>query len=777
MENITVSVLPNITFYSGSEARTAGQAVENRQYGTETTYFGELCLSRDYNSYWNGQGLGVSTFGENPTNYSNIGDIINSTITYMNKFKMNDIDIKVDKNILTFEYNLEEDLYGNLNNTITIPSSVLQELLLNINDMRFNKLNYYKGNLELKEVSYMHKKYPYQKEGTIFNISTDNNGEESIEYYDFSRQFVDFKYSEIEHEISYTSYIMREVEREDGTIAYIPTSQSYTGIRYEYSYQLSDINYLEPRITSFFEDNTNRLIENKGDLSTYYISDLDSVITLNLNTTSLGSKNLYAYFNFNSKYNNWFSNSILFNINIEGIEENQDILKITPNKEDYFGLNTTISNNDIKTGEEIIFKAINIDELTNETNFNIVNPSNIKKIDFTLLNGKVQNIDLINQYSKKLNVYETGNTNWIIENGLSLESLKLGSTEITNNSLQNLKGINSITTLKELDITNCSNLSKNIQINKLSELEIFKAKGSNITSFVPKKGLTFNTITLPSTINTLVLKNISTTEFDYTPNENLINLTLEDVSGIDTQSLVMNWVNKLDETSVLYDGIITNTNLKGINWSNYPVQDILKLRYLGLNKFEGNISIKGSSLNNTLTRKEYLQLRNVFGDEIMECGKYTTNSKPIKFNYNLDPNAYRKDAFFYYFDDILINGEVISTRIKNTDRDYEFNILDTIGGASLLDYFDTHDSIEFTKNKEGFGFESTLEKSIYTDNNERSSQTKNLSAGDVVLYKGNKLILVFRNISTVYNYNKVGTFLFTVTNSNRIIISFRDLGN
>ena len=51
-KTITVSVLPNITFYSGREAEEAASAVENRLYGTQTSYFGELSLTRDNNSYW-----------------------------------------------------------------------------------------------------------------------------------------------------------------------------------------------------------------------------------------------------------------------------------------------------------------------------------------------------------------------------------------------------------------------------------------------------------------------------------------------------------------------------------------------------------------------------------------------------------------------------------------------------------------------------------------------------------------------------------------------------
>ena len=68
---------------------------------------------------------------------------------------------------------------------------------------------------------------------------------------------------------------------------------------------------------------------------------------------------------------------------------------------------------------------------------------------------------------------------------------------------------------------------------------------------------------------------------------------------------------------------------------------------------------KENEKSNNISRKEYLQLRNVFGDEIMVTGEYTENTKPIKFNYTLDPEAFNKKAYFYYYDKINIDGELV----------------------------------------------------------------------------------------------------------------------
>ena len=784
-KTITVSLLPNISFYSGEYAEEAASALENRQYGTEISYFGELSLTRDNNSYWSYMPSNI--FGENPINYSNIGDIITSTIAYMGKFKNNKVDIQVDKNILTFNYRYEEDLAAEFKNTYIVPAQKLVDLLLNVNDMRFNKLKYYKDNIELKRITYAHKKYPYNPDGTHYTVTEDNN----IVEYDFSNQFVDYNYIETSYDVSYTGYIMREIIRADGTIGYIPTDISYTGFNTYYSYSIYDINPFDNRMYSFFENNSNKIEEEYGDLKTYFISELDTVLTLNLNTYSLGGKNLYAYFNFTSNYNNWFNNIISFDVKTEELNENETLAKIEPLNNNYFNvcINTDkVCGNDVKSNNIITFKINDLENLNDIQKFDIVNPSNIKGIDLTSITDKLKKVNFINNYNKKLNVYETINTNWIIEDQVNIEYLRIG-TVFTQSSIEELYGISNITSLKEIDILNCNKLKKDFSISKMPNLEKFNAAGSNIKNFIPRKNSHFTYISLPSTINTLTLNNVEIDEFKYNINTNLINLSLYNVTGegINIQSFVKAWINALDNTqaegkdiSILKDGIITNTNLVGINFENYKVNDLLKFKYIGLNKFSGNISIVGENTTN-LNRKEYLQLRNVFGDEIMETGEYTENTQPIKFQYTLDPQAFYKKAYFYYKTKINANGELIDYILPEFDdlgeiKEFNFIMNDNIGGQSLLDYFDSVDMIQFTKNKGKFGYEVELPNKIFTDNDNANSLTKTIVAGDVVIYKGNKLILVINTPqNNVYNYVKVGRFIFSHNASDEITIAFKKL--
>lgn len=786
-KTITVSVLPNITFYSGVDAEDAGYAVENRLYGTQTSYFGELSLTKDNNSYWSYMPSNI--FGENPTKYDNIGDIINTTISYMGKFKNNQVDIKVEKNILTFNYNYEDDLNSDFDNTYIIPSQKLVELLLNVNDMRFNKLNYYKDNIELKEITYAHKKYPYRGENTKYTV-TENN---IVKEYDFSNQFVDYNYMETSYDVAYIGSYMRTIILADGTISYVPTGQTYTGFNTYYTYSISDINKFSERMDAFFENKTTSVSEEYGDLKTYFISELDNVLTLNLNTYSLGGKNLYAYFNFNSKYNNWYNNIISFDVDTNGLQTNDELVKINPVTSNYFNVNIFTNKvcGDDQLCEEITsFNIGNVENLEEVQKFDIVNPANIKGLDFTSIAEHIKNINLINNYDKKINVSTIANTNWMIENKniSNLEYLRIG-TLLKNCPIEEIYGISTIKSLQEIDIVNCNHLKKDFSLAKLENLKKFDAIGSNIKTFVPKQNLTLEYVSLPETINTISLKNIQIDTFEYTPNANLVNVTFNNVSGngLNIQNFVKTWIDALDNTlvegkeiSVLKDGIVNNTNLVGINFTDYKVNDLLKFKYIGLNNFSGNISIVGEESNN-INRKEYLQLRNTFGDEIMECGKYITNTKPIKFMYTLDPKAFSKPAYFYYKDKININGELIDYVMPINDdfgnlAELEFNMADNIGGQSLLDLFDSIDMLTFRKNKDKFAYEVDLPNKIFTDNDDTTSLTKNLLPGDVLLYKGNKLLLVINTpANNVYNYVKIGRFVFSHNISDEIYISFSPL--
>lgn len=790
MENITVSTLPNITFYTGEDAEFCGEALENRNYGAHSDIFGDLSITSNYNSYWSY--FSNKIFSETPTNYTNIGDILNATVSYLNKFKDNNLEIVVDKNVISLNYNFEDDLDSNYNNTKIIPASDIINLMNSVNDMRFNKLNYYKKNLELKEITYAHKKYPYRPEGTVFTVT---EGDELIEY-DFSRQFVDYNYTELSYDVAYTGYIMREVELADGTISYIPTDISYTGYKTYYSYLISDINRFNTRMENYFNDNSNNVAEEYGDLKTYFLSELDTLMVLTLNTNSLGSKNIYTYFNFEGKYSNWFDNAISFNVDCNNLGVNDVIANITASTPNYFNVLINETNkpcgNDRYIERANDIKLTNIDNLDADQKFKVINASYVKRLDLSFVTDKLSKVNLLNNYDKRVNALEYKNTNWINEKGMNLKSLVIGKDGVES-TVEKIYGINNITTLEELNLKNCKYIDT-LNISNLRNIKILEIDGTNIKTVIPYSNIHFTKLSLPESLTSLVLNKNIIDELNYTPTHKLINLTLDNVTGdgFDSQEFINTWIDELESNtiknsnnqniSVLLSGIVQNTILLGINWIDEPVDKLLKIKYLGINKdnifkkisenqisekLSGNISIKGSNDDNKLNRKEYLDLRNFFGDEIMECnGK--RNISNLNLEYEFDRSTLSLLTNYYFYISSTYNNVVTENKyqfVDNGKSDFKLDILDSNGGHSFLDYIDelkaaNKAKLILTKRSDNIGYELDLPEGVYINTNNDNSETltKTVSPGDILVYKRSKIILATVQRTTIYNYTKIGSY-------------------
>ena len=776
MDKITVSKLPNITFYTGEYAEEAASALENRRYGEYVEEFGTLSKTNDNSSYWSN--FKTNMFNETPIEYSNVGNIIDTTISYMNKFKNNNIDISTYKNVITINYNYEDDLESNYDNTYIKPFQEIMDLMLNTNEMTFNKSNYYNNNVELSDITYLNKVYPYNRPGTIYNVFDD---EDNLVSYDFSHQFVNYKYSEIAYETTYTAYryITREEVDQNGNISYvyIQTNVTYQATAIEYTYKLTDINKFSDKMYLYFKNNSDKLDDEKGELKKYFLDELDTRLLLTLNTYSLGKKNLFAYINFNSINNNWFNNVIKFKMNTENLQNNDGLLTIRPIEDSIFNININQiekpCGEDFQLDEDIAheFRLININDLNEEEQeFTILNPSKINTLDFSNSTDKLKSIDFISEYEKKLNVFNNEKTNWLKENNCNIQKLIIGNEEKIS-SIEILKGISELNTLQKIDITNCSNLRNNFSLRNFNNLNYFYANGSSLKSFVPKTGIELFEVSLPESIKTITLKNNTLHKLNYTPNYKLLNVTFENVQEdensneeniFNSESFIKTWLEDLSSEEhaipsqensqqlipILYTGLINNTNLTGINWKNFEVDNLIKLSYVGLNKFSGNINIKGSLENNNLTRKEYINIKNIYSDQL--------ESNQISFTYILDPNAYKKEVEIYIPRKNNETNEVEYVRYTtDTLQTLQCTINDTLTGNSFLDFIEENDTIEVNLNSDNTAFEIELNQRL---NTESTSNYKNPRQYDIVIYKGNKLMFITRTLTNneISNFIKVG---------------------
>lgn len=89
------------------------------------------------------------------------------------------------------------------------------------------------------------------------------------------------------------------------------------------------------------------------------------------------------------------------------------------------------------------------------------------------------------------------NTNWVDEAGTMMSKLLLGDG-VQSCPVTNLSGLNTIASLEEVDIRNCSMLTASPSVNALSNLHRFRATGSACTVFAPATGVSLYEVSLPS---------------------------------------------------------------------------------------------------------------------------------------------------------------------------------------------------------------------------------------------------------------------------------------
>jgi hypothetical protein len=167
----------------------------------------------------------------------------------------------------------------------------------------------------------------------------------------------------------------------------------------------------------------------------------------------------------------------------------------------------------------------------------------------------------------------------------------------------------------------------------------------------------------------------------------------------------------------------------------------------------GIMGVRISQTKIDLNHKEYNSLRETYTDDVI-----LRHIGDMVFNWTLDPDAFKVKA------DILQYGEEV-----------EFVFSDNIGGNSFMDYIPMagwpERSLTLQRNAEGFGYEVELNTKIFTIPS--GTTTKQIKAGDVVIYKGNKLLIVYQNKTTIYNYIKIGELQLPSLIEDTITIRFK----
>ncbi len=190
-----------------------------------------------------------------------------------------------------------------------------------------------------------------------------------------------------------------------------------------------------------------------------------------------------------------------------------------------------------------------------------------------------------------------------------LKSLILGDGETENITFTEISGLSIIRGLEELDIRKYKAIT-NMELTALPNLHIFKAANSGLTSFVPANGVTLTSVSLPDTMQSIVLNGANVSTLEYVPTTALWNVSLNNIDGSwDVKTFINSWL-ALFTDEQLAD---VNLTLTKINWTNVSAAQAITMGKVGTKNYQGKITLT------SLTMEEYNQLVALYGASVFNA--------------------------------------------------------------------------------------------------------------------------------------------------------------
>lgn len=842
--------LDSILFYSGDFAEQAAAATANREYGTYIEGLGYLRSTNDGGSYWTSYS-DVVYREKTPTFYS-LNDLYAETHSYMTantNYNYPRGNVEIDSNKYTAIYSYESTLGNLFENSKIFPKDDLQEFLLGLNKQAFNKQNYYNGKPEISSIKLGYSYFDWYTTSDPFYF--EGEGEETrtytyaYDYYYFDANESNKVFLLDEEKIEYPKIFVldenntlvekvltNEQSDENPYLHYFSYSYSYDYSYYNkgvpvypdvdnyYSYFRHEYipinNTLKEYINSELAIFENKYSSNEN-IYSYHMYDCIANVPVQLSSFSLGLKNSTFRIRFDSEFNSWYTYYIGISANVN----TDDILyKITSGVNDAIFSVIDENENNISTVQNITLNKDRSTEFISNTDLTIDNTIHI------LTPYKIDTLDLSPITNKLGDVLELNREKWVENKKSVMKSFILGS-ESFESTVKKINGLNDITSLEYIDIRNVNSLEVTPSLNKLENLKVFEASGSNIESFRPLKDTTLYKVSLPETIKSIKLMgnkfeagNLTvsginqrfTGDFDYTPSDTLNSLVLKDIDNTLSYRLFKDW----------YDACKTNINdllsfnyleLTNINWKSVPVENLLALKLFDTNPaINGEISVIGSGNYKWLTRDEYQNIIKEFGINVFESRAISNRVfKDLKV---IPPRKTETFEFDLTVENISVQkfnaleNEYRSTLNEVTLREY---IVENYNKGLEKIIYPESLAVSFGEYEEGTGYE-ILGNKIYnraanafldlvyhnTDKEKEfkfkinrhagniycklptsldtyySKEINNIKAGDILLFNGDTIMIFFKDVeNSIFEYVKLGQL--EPTDLEKIMVGYNPL--
>lgn len=237
-----------------------------------------------------------------------------------------------------------------------------------------------------------------------------------------------------------------------------------------------------------------------------------------------------------------------------------------------------------------------------------------------------------------------------------LSKLVIGnSTPGYNNTLLHEVNLGSNALLSEIDLTNCSGLTKSLDLSGCPNIKKVLASGTCISGLSLANAGYLSELYLPQTVTALSLKNQTDIELKNihidgmdTQINNLVSLEIINCGNLDVKALLDKCLNP--------DSHLSRIELGGVNWDNVSVEYLQKLY---TPRAEGGYGLKGLS-SDAITISGICTLHeNVSGEDMAEIREHI---KGLKFV--LAPGYVISSKVYFMSDD---GSRILYTEVLETD--------------------------------------------------------------------------------------------------------------
>lgn len=771
--------LNSVLIYSGdqsgfNQSNGAAYLLSNRLENSYLSDYGYLKVNSSNEWYWTK--YPDILYKDTKMNFSKMKDLFEEGNSYLNRhYNVNGttsiVGVENSNNVIVSRYCAEYSYQNNLDNIYSNSDNYAAEdinnFLMSLNYQGFNKGTQYIDGKEVTSIRIGAKTFSWHEQGETAYTFIEEEAKMAYVCFSYSNTntYTNLNFYTEEEKNSYfegNSYMF---------LSYFEYKEIIEQITKKYQYQNDDFyTYIrqeyEPIIDTLESSIKDQLVDyeekygNNEDIYTYYMYDFKVDLPMTITTKSFGDKKSIFMVRYNSEYDHLYDDTINLTFNASSGSELLTLSAYNAGigalRKDTIGFIEGLE--DAALEENEVWNPIIGESLTDENIISILNPSNVKELDISKY--AIGDIDLTN-------------TGWVDKQTPNMTSIVIGSQSV-NENITKVLGLNDLENLEYIDLQGLSNLSSTPAINNLNNLHIFKAANSNIETFKPANNVSLYYVSLPETIKSLNLNNITFEKkdfalfgeatkydgsFNYNISDNLVSVSLLNISDNEfTLSFVKAWMDVLNSANNIKPKSLIYLDLQGINWyediditHSLSVEEIKDMFEFDINNLTGTILVKGSGNYGMLTRKEYMDITNLYG-----LNAFTNSISTDKVYKNL--TLHRVGECFQKYEYIFTlenNGESLekyefyhlaSDDLNNNSSILAVNsILEKISGQTIHFVNDKHMGCM------------TYDLGIHIDTTD-TLPTSKVECGDLVLYNGDTIMLFYKDIpaNNVYQYIKLG---------------------